>query len=166
MNDSNSEQFDPKAVKLVRDPRGWLVLYRGNGAKAVGNVRVARCFPWSMPDRYVSIRNEDGEELCLFQSLDDAAPETRQIIEEELADQEFIPRITAVTGIDDQTEVTVWQVETDKGSIQLQVKTSDDIRRLDEKRMLIKDYAGAIFEIVDVTALDQKSRRLIDAQLG
>ena len=163
---SNSEQFDPKAVKLVRDSRGCLILHGGNGAKPVENVRVARCFPWSLPSRYVSIRNEDGEELCLFRSLDDATPSTRQIIEEELSVQEFVPQITAVVGIDDQTEVTVWQVETDKGPIELQVKTSDDIRRLDERRMLIKDYAGALFEIVDVTALDQKSRRLIDDQLG
>jgi carbon monoxide dehydrogenase subunit G len=102
----------------------------------------------------------------LVRSLDDVEPQTRRVIEEELAAQEFIPRITAVTSVDDQFDVMAWQVETDRGPIELQIKGREDIRQLDDGRVVIKDHAGGMFEVADVSALDPRSRLLVEDQLS
>ena len=44
-------------VRLSRDQRGQLVARIGDDAEPVAGVRLARCFPWSMPESYISIRS-------------------------------------------------------------------------------------------------------------
>jgi len=129
-------------------------------------VRVARCFPWSFDGRYISIRNKDNEELYLFRTLDQAESKTRKLIEHELAMQEFVPRITAVENIHDRYELMAWKVRTDRGPIELQIKTTDDIQLLDDGRIVIKDYAGSKFEVRDIESLDSRNRQLIEDHLG
>ena len=33
------------------------------------DVRPARCFPWSVPDCYISLRDSEGREIVLLESL-------------------------------------------------------------------------------------------------
>ena len=153
-------------VRLSRDQRGQLVARIGDDAEPVAGVRLARCFPWSMPDSYISIRDKDGKELQLLRSLDEVEAETRRVIGEELDAQEFVPRVQTIENIDDQAEATTWRVVTDRGPIEAQVKTNDDIRRLDENRVLIKDHAGGLLEVADVAALDPDSRQRLEDHLG
>jgi len=157
---------DIQSIRLWRDERGRLVFRAAAEAEPVVGVQLARCFPWSLPDRYISIRDSNGGELCLLRSVEQAEPETRRIMEEELAAQEFVPRITAVHGVDDDFDVMAWRVQTDRGPIELQVKNVDDIRQLDERRVVIKDHAGGLFEVPDITLLDSRSRRLIEDHLA
>lgn len=153
-------------VRLERNARGQLVLHRGGAGEPIVGVRVARCFPWSLPQQYISIRDEQGNELHLFESLKQAEPQTRQIIEQELAAQEFVPAITAVERIDDAFDVMTWQVQTDRGPVELQVKSDEDVRQLADGRVLIKDHAGGLFEVRDMQRLDSRSRRLLEDHLG
>lgn len=161
-NDKPYQDIDPRKVHLRRNERGQLVFQAGPQSEPIIGVRVARCFPWSMPDRYISIRNDQGDELFLFQSLDQAEPQTRRLIEEELELLQFVPQITTVESVDDQFEVMSWKVQTDRGPVELQVKHAEDIRQLDEKRVLIRDHAGGLFEVRDITKLDPRSRRFIE----
>jgi len=157
---------EPAGLRLWRDERGQLVLRRNPHDEPIAPVRLARCFPWSLRDRYISIRDKDGQELVLLESLDGVEPETRALIEQELDQQEFIPRITAVDNVDDDYEVMAWKVRTDRGPIELQVKSNDDIRQLDDGRVIIKDHAGGKFEVRDLARLDARSRRLVEDHLG
>ena len=152
-------------TRLWRNERGQLVFRADEQAEPVAGVRLARCFPWSFRDRYVSIRNAEGREICLLASLEDADAETRRAIEAELDAQEFLPKITAVHGVDDRFDVMAWTVQTDRGPIELQVKHSEDIRQLKDGRVLIKDHAGGVFEVPDPASLDPRSRRLLEDRL-
>ena len=166
--DANAESrgVDPGQVRLERDARGRLVFRAAEGASAVENVSVARCFPWSFREGYVSIRDADGRELCLVRSLDALAAETRRRIEEELGAQEFVPRITAVLEMDDRFDVMVWKVRTDRGPVDLQVEHAEDIRQLADGRVLIKDHSGGVYEVPDLRALDPRSRALLEDHLS
>ena len=164
--DTKVEAVEVSKVRLRRDERGRLVLHCAADAEPLENVRVARCFPWSLRDRYVSVRDKDGNELVLITDLAATEPETRQLIDEELAAQEFIPVITAIDAVDDSFGVMIWNVQTDRGPIELQIKTTDDIRRIDDRRVLVKDHAGGLFEIPDLAALDPKSQRLAEDHMG
>ena len=166
MSASRDKSIEASHVHLWRDQRGKLLFRCGEKVEPVDDVRVARCFPWSLDGRYISIRNKDDEELYLFRTLDQAEPKTRELIERELAMQEFVPRITAVENIDDRYEVMAWKVQTDRGPIELQIKSADDIQLLDDGRIVIRDYAGGKFEVRDIEALDSHSRQLIEDHLG
>ena len=162
----SQKRIGPVDIRLTRDQRGRLVLQLDSREEPLEDVRVARCFPWSLRDRYLSIRDSEGNEVVLLTSLDHIAGETRTIIEQELRDQELIPRITAVESVDDSFDVMSWKVLTDCGSIELQIKTTDDIHLLDDRRVVLKDHAGGQFEIPDLGMLDGRSQRLVEDHLG
>ena len=165
-SDKKDNPIDPAQVCLSRNERGQLVLRTAADTEPIENVRVAKCFPWSLRDRYVSIRDKEGNEQVLLPDLEGMSAETRRLIDQELDAQEFIPTITSVTSIDDNFGVMIWDVQTDRGPIELQIKTTDDIRRLDQRRILLKDHAGGLFEITDLAELDLQSQRLVEDNIG
>ena len=132
----------------------------------VRDAHVARCFPWSLPDRYLSIRDKDGNELHLFGSIDEVPEASRQVVMEELAAQEFVPRILRVHEIDDSFDIIIWKADTDCGPVEFQVKHDEDIRLLGDNYVIIKDHSGMLFEVPDLDALDEKSRALIEDRLS
>jgi hypothetical protein len=154
-----------EAIRLSRDARGQLALHRP-GAPDVCPVRLARCFPWTAPDDYLSVRDKEGAEVCLLTSREGLNAETRRLVDEELDGQEFFPRITRVVGVDDRFDVMVWTVETDRGPIELQVEHHEDIRLRDDGRVTIKDHGGGVFIVDDIGRLDPGSRRHIEDRLA
>jgi len=162
MNDLNAQ---PTPLRLTRNERGQLAAHLGDAAP-IDNARIARCFPWSNRDEYLSVRDADGKEVHLLRTLGNLDADTRALIDEELSMQEFFPRITAVLSAEQRFDVTLWHIETDRGPAELRVKDSEDIRHIDDQRVLVKDAAGGIYEIPDINALDPRSRKLIDERLG
>ena len=152
-------------IRLSRNARGQLVLHRP-GRPDCGPVRIARCFPWTAPDEYLSIRDRDGAEACLLATRTGLTPETARLIDEELDAQEFFPRILRVTEVDDRFDVMAWNVETDRGPIELQIEHPEDIRAHDDGRVTLKDHAGGVFIVDDLSRLDPRSRRFIEDRLA
>jgi len=164
-NHEKQQEVDPSMIQISRNERGQLVYRRDKNTSPVENVRLSKCFPRSLRNQYISIRDSEGQEVCLVRTMDDFSPATRRVVEEEFRCQEFIPQITSIDSIVEEFDVMIWKIQTDCGPIEIQVKDPDDVRRLDNGTILIKDYAGSIFEIADVTRLDPKSRRILDQRL-
>jgi hypothetical protein len=158
-------RMDPRDLVLLRQEDGTLALIRP-GADPVRGVGVARCFPWTHNDSFISVRDGEGREICLIDSLSAVKPETRLVMEEELGNQEFLPVVTAVHTVEDQFDVVAWSVETDRGTIEIQVKNAEDVRQLDDGRVLIRDHAGGVFVVRDTSSLDAKSRRIVEERVG
>jgi len=151
--------------RLERQTNGGLMFVPAEGAKPILDCRVARCFPWSIPDRHISIRDSDGNELHLFGSIQDVPEHSRELVIEELAAQEFIPKILRVHEINDTFEILIWKAETDRGPIEFQVR-DEDIRTLGDNHVVIKDDTGILFDVPDLGALDETSRLLIEDRLN
>ncbi|MDB5354854.1 MAG: hypothetical protein JWN24_1307 [Phycisphaerales bacterium] len=147
---------------LTSDDGGRLVLQRPGHADEL-DVRICRCFPWSRPDHYLSVRDADGRELILIESLESLSTEQRQTIARWLADTSFIPKITSIDSIDTQPGHQHWKVQTDRGPAEFRVQEREDIRVLPGQRFRIKDADGNVYELPCVEELDPTSRETVEA---
>lgn len=148
--------------ELIMDPQGKLILRRP-GQEDVHDVRIRRAFPWSRPDRLISIRSSEGKELLLVEDLSGVAPEQRQLITRYLDATTFIPKILRVESVDVSFGHQNWKVITDRGSIEFRVQEREDIRFLHDGRFAIRDADGNVYELPRLEDLDEKSRRAVES---
>ncbi|WP_337878192.1 DUF1854 domain-containing protein [Caldimonas sp.] len=147
--------------QLHRNPHGQLVCTDAQGQVHVGVLPV-RAFPITAPDEGVSLVSPEGQEVVWIERLSDLPSPLRRLIEEELAQREFMPEITRLVAVSSFATPSTWNVETDRGRTQLVLKGEEDIRRLPGGRLLIADRDGVSYLIRDPAALDRASRRLLD----
>ncbi len=151
---------------LRREKDGRLTFVPADGAELVRDCRVVRCFPWSVAEQYISIRNPNGEEVFLLHNLEDLAEASLVLLRDELDQIDFVPRITKVYFIDDTFDVSIWRVDTNRGPIEFQVKHDEDVRLLDHARVVIRDHRGMLFEIPSLGGLDEVSRGFVEDRLS
>lgn len=147
--------------QLQRDAYGRLVLTTQKGERHEG-VTPVRAFPIAAPDEGISLINYEGHEVGWAAHIDKLPPDSRQLIEEELASREFVPEIEKITGVSSFACPSTWQVITNRGATELTLKGEEDIRRLSQTRLLIADSNGIQFLVRDLHQLDRHSRKLLD----
>lgn len=150
-----------QAFTLEVDPQGRVILKRPDEADVV-DARIRRAFPWSQPERFVSIRSSEGKELLLVEDLALLPPATRQVIQSQLDKWAFIPTISRVLKVDVRFGFQQWTVQTDRGEIHFRVQEREDIRFLDNGRFSIKDVDGCLYELPSLTDLDEQSRKAVE----
>lgn len=152
-----------QAWQLHRNAEGRLVLSRANGEadKQDTPIQIVACFPWSHPQQYISLRDDKGHELYLIESLDELETQRRQLVEEELALRNFLPRVTVIHAITDQMEFFHWSVTTSAGQRSFLTRRHERPRQLRNGQMLIKDICNDIYAIARSEDMDPKSLRLL-----
>ena len=148
-------------LKLSRNLAGRLQFTSSDGTVYEG-VYPARAFPISAPEEGLSLLNQAGHELAWINRLTDLPIEFQKLIEEELAQREFMPVIHRINHVSSFATPSTWDVETDKGSTQLILKGEDQIWRLTATSLLITDSHGVNFIIRALDQLDKNSRKLLD----
>src|SRR5205807_8500565 len=81
------------ALTLERRADGRLWAVRGDTERAVW---VRRCFPWSEPARFVSLRDDEEREFALVGDPTDLAPASRRVLEEAMVAAGFVFEIIRV----------------------------------------------------------------------
>lgn len=147
--------------QLARDPFGRLVLTDRHGVRHEGVVPV-RAFPIGAPNDGLSMISSEGHEVAWTDRVSELPHEMAVLIGEELARREFVPEIRRIAGVSSFACPSVWQVATDRGDCELNLKGEEDIRRLTPTRLLIADANGIQFLVRDLMALDRHSRKLLD----
>lgn len=145
---------------LTRNAFGRLVLTAA-GEVHEGVVPV-RAFPLSAADEGLALVGTDGRELVWLDRLADLPAEQRLLVEEELANREFMPEILRIAGVSSFATPSTWQVVTDRGDTELVLKGEEDIRRLGRTALVVADSNGLHYLIRDAQALDKASRRILD----
>jgi hypothetical protein len=138
--------------------RQLVVRLRGHG-EAIVDARVARCFPWSLPGNFISLRTKDGKEIVLLKTTGELDEASRVPVEEELREKIFNPRILRVTDYRNEFGVVSVSADTDRGNVTFQIRSRDDIRVLSPTRSLFRDADGNTYELPDLNALDPVSRK-------
>ncbi len=149
------------AFTLTRNPFGKLVYAGADGPRHVGVIPV-RAFALTAPDEGIALLSAEGKELQWIDRLSDLPETLRSLIEEELAQREFMPVLQRIVGVSSFATPSTWQIETDRGPTELILKSEDDIRRLrGTKSLLIADSNGIHYLIRDREALDAQSRKFL-----
>jgi len=157
-----SDSRTARVERLERNEAGQLVVYLEARDDPIVDVRLARCFPWSLPDAYISIRDPDGHEIVLLNTLDDLDPASKQIAETELRDKVFNPKIKRIVDCKHEFGISSVTAETDRGQVIFQIRGRDDIRLLTPTRALFRDADGNTYELTDLTQLDPASQKHLD----
>ncbi|MFG5408667.1 DUF1854 domain-containing protein [Piscinibacter sakaiensis] len=145
---------------MQRNAHGRLELSR-DGAPPE-EVTPVRAFPLAAPDEGLSLVGGDGHERLWIDRLDALPAAPRALLEAELAEAEFMPRITRIVAVSTFSTPSTWQLQTDRGDTTLVLEGEEDIRRLDGNALLVTDAQGIAFLIPDAKALDRGSRRLLE----
>ena len=156
--------LDPKTLMLGKNAFGELVVELPDGT-AFTKVEPVRSFPVTETLRYISLLDEEGNEIGIVEDVNKLTPNARDVLTEELQRRYFMPKITKINSVDGQYGVTRWNVDTSQGNVEFGMRTRYDIVTLENDRVLIKDADGTRYEIENYNKLDPKSIALLQTQL-
>jgi hypothetical protein len=146
------------ALTLERRADGTLWAVVGSDERSVW---VRRCFPWSQPTRYISLRDSEESEVALVRELGELSFESRLVLEEALVEAGFVLKIVRVLDLDEEVEIRNWKVETEQGPRSFQTRLDDWPRQMPGGGILIRDVAGDLYNVAKPYELDAKSRGLL-----
>ena len=135
------------------------------GERHYPRVAVHRCFPFSDPSRYISIRepDNDGREIGLILDLKDLSEETQSILEEQMALRYFTPHILQIRDIKEEYGYSYWEVVTDKGACRFTVRMgAGSVYPIGPNRYLVNDLDGNRYEIPDLYRLTPREIKKLD----
>ena len=122
-------------------------------------VKAGRSFPWSHPDRFVILRDIEGEEVATIDDLAKLPARSRGAIEAWLQRHTLVPKILRVRKVRAANAATLFDVETDRGDRRIVLREREDIRSLADGRTLLRDPDGQTYELPPLDDLDVNSRR-------
>jgi len=159
--------LDPKALRLFRtDAHDATVRLTLEGDMSWREVRIARAFPFSDPDRYIGLRDGDDKDIGILTTLHGLDKDSRAIIEEELEKRYFTPRIERVLTVKEEFGVVTWEVETDRGPRRFLVRNlRDSTFPLGANRLMMTDTDGNRYEFPDVSAMGTKAMTVLSKVL-
>lgn len=146
---------------LRRDAFGRLVLTDLAGKEHVGVIPV-RAFPLVAPSEGVGVTDDDGNEVAWVPNLAELPAEARALLEESLAQREFMPEIRHLRAVSSYGTPSTWSVETDRGATQFVLAGEEHIHRMTGGLLLVNDAHGVQYLIRDRDHMDRASRRLLD----
>lgn len=131
-------------------------------------VMLFRAFPFTEPDRYLSVREADTKktEIGIVERLSDFDAPTVELIREQLQLRYFAPKIVRVYSAKDKHGFSTLEVKTDRGHCRFTFRGgSDAVTHLSETRLIFTDLDGNRFEIPDLRQLSRREQKKLDLYL-
>lgn len=130
--------------------------------KECDRIAVHRCFPFTEPDSFLSIRDQEGNELGILRHIQDVPEQTQQLLRSQMALRYFLPKIQKVNHLKEEYGYSYWDVVTDKGACRFTASSHNAVARLSDTRLIIQDIHGNRYEIEDIYQLTPKEIKKID----
>ncbi len=128
-------------------------------------VQVVRMFPFSDPEKYISIRTPDehSKEIGIIEDMKNVTKETAQMLTEQINLRYFTPIITKIVNIKEEYGYAYFEVVTDRGACRFTINMGGHaVVHLSETRILISDIDENRFEIPDIMKLSAKELKKLD----
>ena len=147
---------DALALEQRRDGRLWALL-----AERAAPVKLRRCFPWTFPERYISLQTDENEELAFVSDPNELDAASQAALSQALSEAGFVFLIQRVHSVEEDFELRCFKVETPQGPRAFQTALDSWPRETPDGGLLIEDVAGDVFRIEDPSTLDPRSRELL-----
>ncbi|MCY3681633.1 MAG: DUF1854 domain-containing protein [Gemmatimonadetes bacterium] len=149
--------LDPAAVSLKKNGNKIEALIQGETTFVD---RLARAFPHSNPDQFVSLMDELGHEIGIIENPKKLDTESRNLLEAELKAIYFVPTISAITSVVPKGTGSQWTVDTDDGEYTFRILGRDALKGDEPPAIEITDENGKRYRIDNYWDLDAESRDL------
>lgn len=151
-------------ARFSRTKGGFVSLeYNGNTWQRIA---VYRAFPFTDPERYISIREPDekAKEIGMVQDLNkDLDPQTAELLREQLRIRYFTPKILKIQDIKEEYGFAYFKAVTEQGPCRFTIHMSgSSVVRLSDSRILLSDLDGNRFEIEDLNRLSESELHKLD----
>jgi hypothetical protein len=157
--------LDPTLVRARMDERNRLEVRLPDGS-VYANASVSLAFPISRPKRFIYLLDEEGKELGLIADPRRMDRESRDLLLDQADQAYFMPRLVKVLAIEENMGIAHWEVETDRGWNAFDViARSESHWYVGRNKVVVRDADGNRYLIEDLTALDGRSRRMLDLYL-
>ncbi|MEW6571751.1 MAG: DUF1854 domain-containing protein [Nitrospirota bacterium] len=164
MEDLHINILDPGTARFSEGTGGVLQL-KIEGKAFYPRVWIYRSYPLNKSEGLLSVRDashEDFPEIGLIVDIKEFPADMQQLILAELEKRYFVPVIGRVISIKEVGDRLDWDVETDRGRRQFVVRSPyENIRPLNERRLLITDIYNCRYEMKDYHCLDNKQKGII-----
>ena len=163
LSKSELRMLDAKKVQIRTDPFGRLNLEVGIEER-YGPVKAVRSLPLTRPGQFVSLQDDEGNEIGILADLAHLDKESRQAVERDLDLYYLKARVTGITRVENRNGILAWDLETNLGPKTVYVRDRQHIRPLPGGRTILTDIHEAKYEIPPVDELDEKSRHWLEIE--
>ena len=162
---SNESQFrlrflDPAKVKLFRAGDALRVTVEGD--RCLLRVIPMRAFPISLRDRYVSLRDEGGNELGVIRDPDELDAESRKLLQEELSKRYFTPSIREIKSLKEKLGIVEWEVVTNRGPKRFLSRSLLESLKETDVGLMVTDVENNRYEIRREAELDARAEGILE----
>ena len=137
------------------------------GTREYGRVFLHRAFPFQLKWEYVSVLDDQSNEIGIILNIEDFGEEARKLLVTELERKYYEPQIKQVLSLKERYGFSYWNAETQDGrrvNFTMQ-DTFRNIIRIGEDKAVLLDVDGNRFVIESISSLDRKSHRKIEIYL-
>jgi len=160
---SELRMLDPKKVQVRTDPFGRLQLEIGFEER-YGPVKAVRALRLTPPKNFISLQDEEGNEIGVIEDLTSVDSPSRQAIQRDLDLYYLKARVTAITKVENRNGILAWDLETDLGTKTVYVRDRQNVRPLPGGRTILTDIHEAKYETPPAEELDEKSRHWLEIE--
>lgn len=157
-DESKYRYLDSAQISLSNGNQGFRVLIDGTQHSVD---RIARLFPRTNPDHYISFLNPSGHEIGVLGDpgkLDDAS---LTLLQAELKAIYFVPNILEILSVERRGTGSYWEVSTNDGDVTFTLQSTDALDGSAPPSITIRDGNGKRYKIDDYWELDKDSRNEI-----
>ncbi len=126
-------------------------------------VKPVLLFPFEENERYISLLDEDDNEIGIIEDISSLSDEDRAVLEAEMLRRNYTCRISKVLSVRERFGFSYWKCLTDDGEISFSVRdAANNIRKDKENNIFISDIDENRYMLPPLEKLDRKSKKLID----
>lgn len=143
-----------------------MTLKKGEEEKHYSKVSLRRSFPFDMLWQYISVLDDEENEIGLIYDVADFG-DSAELLKTELLRRYYEPKISEVLSLKERYGFSYWSVKTTDGrtvEFTMQDTFRNIIRAGDDKAILL-DVDGNRFVIESIKTLDKKSYKRIELYL-
>ena len=151
--------LDPQKVRFFREGDALRVTIEDD--KSCLRVVPMRSFPISMRDRYISLRDMDGNELGMIRDMHELDKKSRKLLEQEIRRRYFTPEIRRIIALREKFGIVEWEVDTDRGPKSFFTRSLHQSVNETTTGYIVTDMENNRYEIRDLSSFDPQSAAIL-----